>query len=432
MHVRDLGTGIAVAVGITVVNTLATSLLAIDDDDFYYRNVLKRAARRHGAAADSDVPGVYFLEIDGLAHASSSARSATATCPRSPRWIRDGSHRLLPWETDWSSQTGACQAGLLHGSNDDMPAFRWWEKEHGRAIVTNHPKDAAEIERRHSDGRGLLHEDGASRANILSGDAPHTLLTMSTVLDRGRPGPPRPGLLRVLLEPVQRHPDPRAGDRRHRPGALLRGAAAPPRRPPADQALVLLRARARLGHGDPARPPGGGGDRRPLRRPPGGVHDVPRLRRGRAPLGRRARRRARRAAPARPPDRAHRRRRRRRLPAVPPRRPLRPRAVPGRDLPRPLREDPRGPRRRGVRDRAMSRPRTRTATRRSPTSAPRSPRRAAPRARSAAASGAATRSKRVDGEVVLGEDRERERERAAEDDEQLPRALGDGLRAAWA
>ena len=50
MHVRDLGTGIAVAIGITIVNTLATALLAIDDDDFYYRNVLKRAARRQGNA----------------------------------------------------------------------------------------------------------------------------------------------------------------------------------------------------------------------------------------------------------------------------------------------------------------------------------------------------------------------------------------------
>ncbi len=52
--------------------------------------------------------------------------------------------------------------------------------------MTNHPKDAAEIERRQSDGRGLLYSDGASRANILSGDAPHSLLTMSTVLQRGR------------------------------------------------------------------------------------------------------------------------------------------------------------------------------------------------------------------------------------------------------
>ena len=62
IHVTDLGTGIAVAIGITVVNTLATSLFAIDDDDFYYRNVLKRQARRHGVAdAGSAVPGVYFL-----------------------------------------------------------------------------------------------------------------------------------------------------------------------------------------------------------------------------------------------------------------------------------------------------------------------------------------------------------------------------------
>jgi uncharacterized membrane protein YvlD (DUF360 family) len=187
MHVRDLGAGIAVAIGITVVNTLATALLAIDDDDFYYRNVLKRAARHHGAPVDSSVPGVYFLEIDGLAHDVIRRAMRDGHLPTLARWLADGSHHLLPWETDWSSQTGACQAGLLHGSNHDMPAFRWWEKERGRAIVTNHPKDAAEIERRHSDGRGLLHTDGASRANILSGDAPHTLLTMSTVLQR-RPG----------------------------------------------------------------------------------------------------------------------------------------------------------------------------------------------------------------------------------------------------
>jgi hypothetical protein len=43
------------------------------------------------------------------------------------RWLREGGYRLERWDTDWSSQTGACQAGLLHGDNDDMPAFRWWE-----------------------------------------------------------------------------------------------------------------------------------------------------------------------------------------------------------------------------------------------------------------------------------------------------------------
>jgi hypothetical protein len=69
-----------------------------------------------------------------------------------------------------------------------MPGFRWWEKDRGAAIVTNHPRDAMELERRHSDGRGLLFSDGASRANIVSGDAPYSLLTMSTVLQRERHG----------------------------------------------------------------------------------------------------------------------------------------------------------------------------------------------------------------------------------------------------
>jgi len=163
------------------------SLLAIDEDDAWYRNVVRRQARRRKQAVESDVPGVLFLEIDGLAHDVLLRALQDGSAPTLAAWVRGGSHRLRRWETDWSSQTGACQAGLLHGSNEDMPAFRWWEKERGEAIVTNHPRDAEEIERRHSDGRGLLHADGASRANILSGDAPHSMLTMSTALRRRRP-----------------------------------------------------------------------------------------------------------------------------------------------------------------------------------------------------------------------------------------------------
>jgi uncharacterized membrane protein YvlD (DUF360 family) len=163
------------------------SLLAIDEDDAWYRNVVRRQARGRKQMVESDVPGVLFLEIDGLAHDVLLRALQDGSAPTLAAWVRGGSHRLRRWETDWSSQTGACQAGLLHGSNEDMPAFRWWEKERGAAIVTNHPRDAEEIERRHSDGRGLLHADGASRANILSGDAPHSMLTMSTALRRRRP-----------------------------------------------------------------------------------------------------------------------------------------------------------------------------------------------------------------------------------------------------
>jgi uncharacterized membrane protein YvlD (DUF360 family) len=179
--------GVVVTLAMAAVTAVVYSLLAIDEDDSWYRYVVRRQARRRGQATRSEVPGVVFLEIDGLAHDVLHRALADGSAPNLAAWLRQGSHRLNRWETDWSSQTGACQAGLLHGDNEDMPAFRWWEKDRDRAIVTNHPRDAEELERRHSDGRGLLHADGASRANILSGDAPHSMLTMSTALRRRRP-----------------------------------------------------------------------------------------------------------------------------------------------------------------------------------------------------------------------------------------------------
>jgi uncharacterized membrane protein YvlD (DUF360 family) len=179
--------GIVVTIAMATVTATAYGLLAIDEDESWHLRVVRRQLRRREQALSSEVPGVVFLEIDGLAHDVLHRALRDGSAPNLAAWLRDGSHRLHRWETDWSSQTGACQAGLLHGNNDDMPAFRWWEKERGAAIVTNHPRDAEELERRHSDGRGLLHEDGASRANILSGDAPHSMLTMSTALRRRRP-----------------------------------------------------------------------------------------------------------------------------------------------------------------------------------------------------------------------------------------------------
>jgi uncharacterized membrane protein YvlD (DUF360 family) len=189
MTIDNLGTAIVVTLLITALSTIVAAALSIDDDERFATHVARRRARPSDPIR-STVPGVIFLEIDGLAHEVLQRAVRNGHVPTLASWIADGDHVLTRWETDWSSQTGACQAGILHGDNEDMPAFRWWEKDRGGPIVTNHPRDAAELERRISDGRGLLHADGASRANILSGDAPHSLLTMSTVLDvrRGKLG----------------------------------------------------------------------------------------------------------------------------------------------------------------------------------------------------------------------------------------------------
>lgn len=174
-----------VALGLAIITMVVEPLLDFDGDAYHLRVVRQRVrgARRDN---ETDVPGVILFEIDGLSEGVLEEAIAEGHVPNIARWLDEGSHRIVPWECDLSSQTAASQAGLLHGSNHDMPAFRWYERDVDRMLVANHPKDAAEIELRHSDGAGLLAAGGASRGNMFSGDAPRCSATMSVIRDRQR------------------------------------------------------------------------------------------------------------------------------------------------------------------------------------------------------------------------------------------------------
>lgn len=165
-----------VASAVTVVLDV---IFGTNDDDTYTLRVIQRIARRSGERVQTDVPGIIYLEIDGLALPVIQRAMRDGNAPNMARWLADDSHRFIEWETDLSSQTGASQAGILLGSNEDIPAFRWVEKETGTMMTCSAPPDCAELERRHATGVGLLMEGGASRGNLLSGEADHVILTVS-------------------------------------------------------------------------------------------------------------------------------------------------------------------------------------------------------------------------------------------------------------
>src|SRR4029077_4872310 len=72
------------------------------------------------------------------------------------------------------------------GRTDRVPAFVWSARGLAPLLVANRPADAAIIEERASDGRGLLADGGVSVSNIFTGDAPRAFLTMSRAkLGRG-------------------------------------------------------------------------------------------------------------------------------------------------------------------------------------------------------------------------------------------------------
>jgi uncharacterized membrane protein YvlD (DUF360 family) len=179
IHVGSFGDAFLAALVIAAVSVVLQVVLGTNDDDEYSLRVTRRIARRQGAQASTDVPGILFLEIDGLALPVLRDALRDGSAPTMARWIADDDYRLAEWETDLSSQTGASQAGILLGSNEDIPAFRWVEKEAQRMMVCSSPSDCAEIERRHATGVGLLVDGGASRGNLLSGEADETILTVS-------------------------------------------------------------------------------------------------------------------------------------------------------------------------------------------------------------------------------------------------------------
>ena len=177
------------ALVIAAVSVVLEVVFGTNDDDTYTLQVVQRIARRQGGAEHTDVPGIVFLEIDGLALPVLRRAVRDGNVPNMARWLAEHTHRLTEWEPDLSSQTGASQAGILLGSNEDIPAFRWVEKENGTLMTCSAPADCARIEQEHATGNGLLVNGGASRGNLLSGEADEEILTVSRIEAEKRANP---------------------------------------------------------------------------------------------------------------------------------------------------------------------------------------------------------------------------------------------------
>ena len=166
-----------------IVTTLLSSLLTIEDDSSYYRSVFRDAKRKRKEEV-KNYPGLIIVEIDGLAYDVLKEALDKDLMPTVKSMLDDGTHTLKKWETDLSSQTGASQAGILHGNNTDITAFRWIEKPNNNQMMQcSGVSKVKTLEERISDGDGLLVDNGASRSNLFSGDTDNVIFTFSKILN---------------------------------------------------------------------------------------------------------------------------------------------------------------------------------------------------------------------------------------------------------
>jgi uncharacterized membrane protein YvlD (DUF360 family) len=167
-----------------IVNTILTSIFGIDRGGSYYGMLIQRLLVK-SATGHSDKPGLVIIQIDGLAHPILAGRMRAGSVNTISDWVRDGTHKLSQWEAILPSMTSASQAGILHGNNDGIPAFRWYERDREHLMASSNPADATLIVSRVSNGEGLLSNNGASICNLMTGDATRSYLTTAAIKAEG-------------------------------------------------------------------------------------------------------------------------------------------------------------------------------------------------------------------------------------------------------
>lgn len=175
-NVSFLGSMVAAWIYAAVIAILQWAMLA-QSDDYFLRQALRNS--RGKQQNKTDVPGFVFVQLDGVSAPVFEWQLNAGNLPNIKELIDRDEYSFSKWHTQLPSTTPASQAGILLGSHEGIPAFRWYERKTDELVVANQTSGAALIEKRLSSGRGLLADGGVSIGNLFSGDAIKNIMVMS-------------------------------------------------------------------------------------------------------------------------------------------------------------------------------------------------------------------------------------------------------------
>lgn len=179
-EVSSWGTAFFGGLFLSFINMILTEILNLNSENSFYTNlILRRAARQAEEIEDKNTRGLLMIEIDGLSFQIIQEAIDGGYMPNIKKLIDEAGYQISRIDCGLPATTPACQAGILQGNNENIPAFRWLNKETGQMMAGG--QAAAIIEPELSDGNGLL-RGGSSISNMFSGDAEKSILTFSKIL----------------------------------------------------------------------------------------------------------------------------------------------------------------------------------------------------------------------------------------------------------
>ena len=122
--------------------------------------------------------GLIALQVDALAYSDLRRAMERGYAPTIAKLLGEQAFELRRWFCGLPSATPYCQAGIFHGENGGIPAFRFYDKEARRVITCNAPAGVQYIRDRISTPGALA--GGSSYVNLLDGDAQTVAFTVAT------------------------------------------------------------------------------------------------------------------------------------------------------------------------------------------------------------------------------------------------------------
>ena len=131
--------------------------------------------------------GLLIIQLDALPYETLCMAMERGYLPFIRRQLLQQKLKLKRWYVGIPSNTPSVQAALMYGNNDDIPSFRWYEKEGKISVNFKNPLSAGLVEERLNRFPGLL-EGGSSYGNMFSGKAARSVATYGsfTTMDIAR------------------------------------------------------------------------------------------------------------------------------------------------------------------------------------------------------------------------------------------------------
>ncbi len=126
-----------------------------------------------------------IIQIDGLSYFALKRALSFKFMPFISKLLNSETHKIARYDCGLPATTPAFMAGIMYGKNDEIPGFRWYNKEKKEFYIMKSLNDTAKVEQELSKNIGIL-KGGTSYCTLFTGGARESVFAVSKLYELNR------------------------------------------------------------------------------------------------------------------------------------------------------------------------------------------------------------------------------------------------------